>query len=48
MVKIVTGGKSSRVRKQALRNPKCVLKDLLLEESAKKQAKHKRRILKDI
>ncbi|XP_028412511.1 uncharacterized protein LOC114541021 [Dendronephthya gigantea] len=30
MVQIVIGGKSSRVRKQALRDPKYVLKDLLL------------------
>ena len=31
MVQIVIGRKSSRVRKQALRDPKYVLKDLLLE-----------------
>ena len=31
MVQIVIGGKSSRVRKQALRDPKYVLKDRLLE-----------------
>lgn len=42
MVQIVTGGKSSRVRKQALRDPKYSLKDLLLdgrrEEMSKAQA----------
>ncbi|CAB4005815.1 Hypothetical predicted protein, partial [Paramuricea clavata] len=46
MVQIVIGGKSSRVRKQALRDPKYSLKDLLL--GAKKQAKHKQRISKGI
>lgn len=42
MVQIVIGGRSSRVRKQALRDPKYTLKDLLLEarreETSKVQA----------
>ena len=42
MEQIVIGGKSSRVRKQALRDPKYSLKDLFLdarrEETSKTQA----------
>ena len=42
MVQVIIGGKSSRVRKQALRDPKYSLKDLLLdarrEETSKVQA----------
>lgn len=42
MVRILIGGKSSRIRKQALRDPKYTLKDLLLEarreETSKTQA----------
>ena len=42
MVQIVIGGKSSRIRKQALRDPKYSLKDMLLdarrEETSKAQA----------
>ena len=42
MVQIVIGGKSSRLRKQALRDPKYSLKDLMLnarrEETSKVQA----------
>ncbi|XP_028417254.1 uncharacterized protein LOC114541657 [Dendronephthya gigantea] len=39
MVQIVIGGKSSRVRKQALRDPKYVLKDLLLAASCEEISK---------
>ena len=42
MVQIVVGGKSSRTRKQALRDPKYTLTDLLFEarreETSKAQA----------
>ena len=39
MVQTVIGGKSSHVRKQALRDPKYVLKDLLLEARRKEISK---------
>ena len=39
MVQIVIGGKSSRVRKQALRDPKYSLKDLLLDARRKETSK---------
>ena len=39
MVQIVIGGKSSRIRKQALRDPKYTLKDLLLEARREETSK---------
>ena len=39
MVQIVVGGKSTRVRKQALRNPKLTTKELILEARREEMSK---------